>query len=126
MGHPRGSLGKLARDISLHAKEEIAEVRAQRILEKEAPLCLHKRNPVGCMRMGRRQSVACLSVLASLLCLRNMSEGQWLGNRNGRVWWDLFSLAREASAEMAEMAEGLEGFRQDAGQFRSDERSRFF
>ena len=105
-----GSLGKLARDISLYAQEEIAEMREPSLSGKGGSSSMpHKRNPVGCMRIlaaANRSPALVSSLLSAMPQEHERGLGGWQSE------WpslrDLFSLALEASAEMAEMAEGLE------------------
>ena len=69
----------------------------------------HKRNPVGCMRIlaaANRSPALVSSLLSAMPQEHERGLGGWQSE------WpslrDLFSLALEASSEMAEIAQGLE------------------
>ena len=105
-----GSLGKIARDISLHTQGEIAELREPSVSGKGGSSAMpHKRNPVGCMRIlaaANRSPALVSSLLSAMPQEHERGLGGWQSE------WpslrDLFSLALEASSEMAEIAQGLE------------------
>lgn len=104
-----GSLGKMARDISLLMQAEVGEV-----FEPDAPgrggssAMPHKRNPVGCMAAlaaAVRVPGLASSLLSAMVQEHERALGGW--QAEGAIVPQLFEAAAGAAAAMAEVAEGL-------------------
>lgn len=105
-----GSLGKIARDISLHCQLEVGELREAAKPGKGSSSAMpHKRNPVGCMQVLSAANQA-PGLVSSLLSAMPQEHERGLGGWQSE--WPtlktLFMAAELASAAMAEVSEGLE------------------
>ena len=105
-----GSLGKIARDISLQTQSEVAELREPAQAGKGTSSAMpHKRNPVGCMKILSSANRA-PGLVSSLLSGMPQEHERGLGGWQAE--WpslrDLFGLAIDANAAIADIAEGLE------------------
>ena len=105
-----GSLGKIARDISLHCQVEVGELReAARPGKGNSSAMPHKRNSVGCMQVLSAANQA-PGLVSSLLSAMPQEHERGLGGWQSE--WPtlktLFMAAELASAAMAEVSEGLE------------------
>ena len=105
-----GSLGKIARDISLHCQVEVGELREAATPGKGSSSAMpHKRNPVGCMQVLSAANQA-PGLVSSLLSAMPQEHERGLGGWQSE--WPtlktLFMAAELASAAMAEISEGLE------------------
>jgi len=105
-----GSLGKIARDISLHCQGEVGELREGLTPGKGGSSAMpHKRNPVGCMQVLAAANQA-PGLVSSLLSAMPQEHERGLGGWQSE--WPtlkvLFAGAELASAAMAEVSEGLE------------------
>lgn len=105
-----GSLGKIARDISLHMQGEVAELREPAQTGKGTSSAMpHKRNPVGCMHILSAANRA-PALVSSLLSAMPQEHERGLGGWQSE--WpslkDLFSTASNACSVMTELAEGIE------------------
>ena len=105
-----GSMGKIARDISLHGQGEVGELReAAPPGEGSSSAMPHKRNPVGCMHVLVASNQA-PALVSSLLSAMPQEHERGLGGWQSE--WPtlqaLFAAAMSASAAMAELSERLE------------------
>ncbi|QXD32892.1 3-carboxy-cis,cis-muconate cycloisomerase [Candidatus Pelagisphaera phototrophica] len=105
-----GSLGKIARDISLHCQGEVGELREASTPVKGGSSAMpHKRNPVGCMRVLAAANQA-PGLVSSLLSAMPQEHERGLGGWQSE--WPtlktLFAAAELASVAMVEVSEGLE------------------
>lgn len=105
-----GTLGKMARDISLLAQSGIAEAREPAIPGRGGSSAMaHKRNPTGCqvaLSASLRAPGLVAGILAGLPAEQERGLGGW--QAEGPALADLFLLAAGATEAMAPVAEGLE------------------
>jgi len=105
-----GSLGKMARDVSLLAQNGIAEAREPAIPGRGGSSAMaHKRNPTGCqvaLSASLRAPGLVAGILAGLPAEQERGLGGW--QAEGPALADLFLLAAGATDAMATVAEGLE------------------
>lgn len=105
-----GTLGKLARDVSLLAQNAVGEAREPRIAGRGGSSAMpHKRNPTGC-QVALSAALRAPGLVASILSGLPAEEERGLGGwqAEGPVLAELFLLAAGSAAAMAEVAEGLE------------------
>lgn len=105
-----GSLGKMARDVSLLAQNGIGEAREPAIPGRGGSSAMaHKRNPTGCqitLSAALRAPGLVVGILAGLPAEQERGLGGW--QAEGPALADLFLLAAGAAEAMATVAEGLE------------------
>ncbi len=105
-----GTLGKMARDVSLLAQNGIAEAREPAIPGRGGSSAMaHKRNPTGCqvaLSASLRAPGLVAGILAGLPAEQERGLGGW--QAEGPALADLFLLAAGAADAMAVVAEGLE------------------
>ncbi len=105
-----GAAGKMARDVSLLAQNEVAEAFEPRLPGRGGSSAMaHKRNPTGCqvaLSAALRAPGLAATLLAGLPQEHERGLGGW--QAEGPVLADLFILAHGAVLAMAEVAEGLE------------------
>jgi 3-carboxy-cis,cis-muconate cycloisomerase len=105
-----GTLGKMARDISLLAQSGIAEAREPVIPGRGGSSAMaHKRNPTGCqvaLSASLRAPGLVAGILAGLPAEQERGLGGW--QAEGPALADLFLLAGGAADAMATVAQGLE------------------
>jgi 3-carboxy-cis,cis-muconate cycloisomerase len=105
-----GAVGKMARDISLLAQNEVAEVFEPRLAGRGGSSAMaHKRNPTGCqvaLSAALRAPGLAATLLAGLPQEHERGLGGW--QAEGPVVAELFILAHGAVVAMADVAEGLE------------------
>lgn len=105
-----GTLGKMARDVSLLAQNGIAEAREPAIPGRGGSSAMaHKRNPTGCqvaLSASLRAPGLVAGILAGLPAEQERGLGGW--QAEGPALADLFLLAAGAADAMAVVAEGLD------------------
>lgn len=105
-----GTLGKMARDVSLLAQNGIAEAREPAIPGRGGSSAMaHKRNPTGCqvaLSASLRAPGLVAGILAGLPAEQERGLGGW--QAEGPALAELFLLAAGAADAMATVAEGLE------------------
>ena len=105
-----GSLGKLARDVSLLAQNALGEAREPRIEGRGGSSAMaHKRNPTGCqlaLSAALRAPGLVAGILAGLPAEAERGLGGW--QAEGPALTELFILAAGAAQAMAYVAEGLD------------------
>jgi len=105
-----GSLGKMARDVSLLAQDGIGEAREPAIPGRGGSSAMaHKRNPTGCqitLSAALRAPGLVAGILAGLPAEQERGLGGW--QAEGPALADLFLIAAGAAEAMATVAEGLE------------------
>jgi 3-carboxy-cis,cis-muconate cycloisomerase len=105
-----GAMGKMARDISLLAQNEVAEAFEPRQPGRGGSSAMaHKRNPTGCqvaLSAALRAPGLAATLLAGLPQEHERGLGGW--QAEGPVLADLFILAHGAVVAMADVAEGLQ------------------
>jgi 3-carboxy-cis,cis-muconate cycloisomerase len=105
-----GAAGKIARDVSLLAQNEIAEVREPRVEGRGGSSAMaHKRNPTGC-QVALSAALRAPGLAATLLSALPQEHERGLGGWQAEapVLAELFELAHGAIAAMAPVIEGLE------------------
>lgn len=110
MGILIGSLGKIARDLSLHMQGEVAELKEPTAPGKGGSSAMpHKRNPVGCLRILAASNRA-PALVSALLSAMPQEHERGLGGWQSE--WpslkELFAAGIDSSDALAEIAEGLE------------------
>ncbi len=105
-----GSLGKIARDISLHMQGEVAELREPAQAGKGTSSAMpHKHNPAGCMHIlsaANRAPALVASLLSGMLQEHERGLGGW--QSEWPTLTELFTAANNACSVITELAEGLE------------------
>jgi 3-carboxy-cis,cis-muconate cycloisomerase len=105
-----GTLGKIARDVSLLAQNGVGEAREPAIAGRGGSSAMaHKRNPTGCqvaLSAAARAPGLVAGVLAGLPQEQERGLGGW--QAEGPALEELFLLASGTAAAMAVVAEGLE------------------
>jgi len=105
-----GTLGKIARDISLHMQLEVSEL-SEPIEEGRggSSAMPHKRNPVGCMIVlsaANRVPGLVSSLLSGMIQEHERSLGNWLAE--GSTYPELMKETAKATSAMLEVSEGLQ------------------
>ena len=105
-----GAAGKMARDVSLLAQNEVAEAFEPRLPGRGGSSAMaHKRNPTGCqvaLSAALRTPGLAATLLAGLPQEHERGLGGW--QAEGPVLADLFILTHGAGVAMGDVAEGLE------------------
>lgn len=105
-----GAAGKIARDISLLAQNEIGEAFEPRVQGRGGSSAMaHKRNPTGCqivLSAAARAPGLAATILSGLPQEQERGLGGW--QMEGPVLADLFVLTHGALAALAPVIEGLE------------------
>lgn len=105
-----GTLGKMARDVSLLAQNAVAEAREPAVPGRGGSSAMaHKRNPTGCqvaLAAATRAPGLAATLLSGLPAEQERGLGGW--QAEGPVLTDLFLIAAGAADAMAGVAEGLE------------------
>jgi 3-carboxy-cis,cis-muconate cycloisomerase len=105
-----GAMAKIARDISLLAQNEIAEVFEPRAAGRGgSSIMAHKRNPIGCqivLSAAARAPGLAATIMAVLPQEQERGLGGW--QAEGPVIADLFALCHGALKTLATVIEGLE------------------
>jgi 3-carboxy-cis,cis-muconate cycloisomerase len=105
-----GTVGKMARDVSLLAQNEVGEAFEPRRPGRGGSSAMaHKRNPTGCqvaLSAALRAPGLAATLLAGLPQEHERGLGGW--QAEGIVLSDLFVLSHGAVVAMADVAEGLE------------------
>lgn len=105
-----GALGKMARDVSLLARNAVGEAREPAVAGRGGSSAMaHKRNPTGC-QIALSAAIRAPGLVASILGGLPQEEERGLGGWQAEapVLADLFLLAAGGAAAMATVAEGLE------------------
>ncbi len=105
-----GSMGKIARDISLHGQGEVGELHEAAPTDEGSSSAMpHKRNPVSCMHVLVASNQA-PALVSSLLSAMPQEHERGLGGWQSEwpTLQTLFAAAMSASAAMAELSERLE------------------
>lgn len=105
-----GTIGKMARDLSLLAQNAVAEAQEPAIPGRGGSSAMaHKRNPTGC-QVALSAAIRAPGLVAGLLGGLPSEEERGLGGwqAEGPALADLFLLAAGAAEAMAAVAEGLE------------------
>jgi 3-carboxy-cis,cis-muconate cycloisomerase len=105
-----GAVGKVARDVSLLAQNEVAEAREPLVEGRGGSSAMaHKRNPTGC-RIALSAALRAPGLAATLLAALPQEHERGLGGWQAEapVLAELFALAHGAIAAMAPVIEGLE------------------
>lgn len=105
-----GTLGKMARDVSLLAQNSVGEAREPAVPGRGGSSAMaHKRNPTGCqiaLSAALRAPGLVAGVLAGLPAEEERGLGGW--QAEGPALAELFLLAAGAAEAMATVAEGLD------------------
>jgi 3-carboxy-cis,cis-muconate cycloisomerase len=105
-----GALGKIARDVSLLAQNEVAEAFEPRVAGRGGSSAMaHKRNPTGCqiaLSASLRAPGLAATLLAALPAEHERGLGGW--QAEGPVLAELFLIAHGALAALLPVVEGLE------------------
>jgi 3-carboxy-cis,cis-muconate cycloisomerase len=105
-----GALGKIARDVSLLAQNEVAEAFEPRVAGRGGSSAMaHKRNPTGCqitLSAALRAPGLAATLLSALPAEHERGLGGW--QAEGPVLAELFLLAHGALAALLPVVEGLE------------------
>lgn len=108
-----GSLGKMARDISLLMQNEVAEVAEPAAKGRGGSSAMpHKRNPVGCtmtLAAACRMPGLVSMFLSSMVQEHERAAGGWQSE-----WATISSIVQETGLALASMAEVAEGLTVDA------------
>jgi len=105
-----GTLGKMARDVSLLAQNAVGELREPAIPGRGGSSAMaHKRNPTGC-QVALAAAVRAPGLVATILGGLPAEEERGLGGwqAEGPVLAELFLLAAGSASALATVAEGLE------------------
>jgi 3-carboxy-cis,cis-muconate cycloisomerase len=105
-----GSLGKIARDMSLLMQSEVEELNEPSVPVRGVSSAMpHKRNPVGCMQILTAATRA-PALVSSFLTAMPQEHERGLGGWQAEwtILPDLFLEASRATNSMVEIAEGLE------------------
>jgi 3-carboxy-cis,cis-muconate cycloisomerase len=105
-----GSMGKVARDVSLLSQDEIAEAREPTIAGRGGSSAMrHKRNATGC-QVALSAALRCPALAASLMAGLPQEHERGLGGWQAEapVLAELFALTHGALDAMAVVVEGLE------------------
>ncbi len=105
-----GALGKIARDVSLLAQNEVGEAFEPRLAGRGGSSAMaHKRNPTGC-QVALSAAVRAPHLAATLLSALPAEHERGLGGwqAEGPVLAELFQLAHGALRAMGPVVEGLE------------------
>jgi 3-carboxy-cis,cis-muconate cycloisomerase len=105
-----GSVGKIARDVSLMAQNQVGEAFEQRIEGRGGSSAMaHKRNPTGCqvaLSAAIRAPGLAAAIFSGLPQEQERGLGGWQAEAPGLA--TLFELAHGALAAMAQVIDGLE------------------
>jgi len=119
LGVMTGSLGKMARDISLLMQNEIAEVAEPVAKGRGGSSAMpHKQNPVGCtltLAAVTRVPALVSSFLSSMVQEHERAAGGWQSE-----WATISSIVQAAGLAAASMAEVAEGLTVDAARMRAN------
>lgn len=114
-----GSLGKMARDISLLMQNEVAEVAEPAAKGRGGSSAMpHKQNPVGCtMTLAAAYRIPGLvsMFLSSMVQEHERAVGGWQSE-----WATISSIVQETGLALASMAEVAEGLTVDAARMRAN------
>jgi 3-carboxy-cis,cis-muconate cycloisomerase len=105
-----GAVGKVARDVSLLAQNEVAEAREPQVAGRGGSSAMaHKRNPTGC-QVALSASLRAPGLAATLLAALPQEHERGLGGWQAEapVLAGLFELAHGAIVAIAPVIEGLE------------------
>jgi len=114
-----GSLGKMARDISLMMQNEIAEVAEPVAKGRGGSSAMpHKQNPVGCtltLAAANRVPGLVSAFLSSMVQEHERAAGGWQSE-----WATISSIVQATGLAVASMAEVAEGLRVDTARMRAN------
>jgi 3-carboxy-cis,cis-muconate cycloisomerase len=114
-----GSLGKMARDISLLMQNEVAEVAEPAAKGRGGSSAMpHKQNPVGCtltLAAAYRMPGLVSMFLSSMVQEHERAAGGWQSE-----WATISSIVQETGLAAASMAEVAEGLAVDAARMRAN------
>jgi 3-carboxy-cis,cis-muconate cycloisomerase len=114
-----GSLGKIARDISLLMQNEIAEVAEPSVAGRGGSSTLpHKHNPVGCtvtLSVANRMPGLVSSFLSAMVQEHERAAGGWQAE-----WAIISAVIQSTGLAIASMAEVAEGLTVDASRMRAN------
>ncbi|MFA9441414.1 3-carboxy-cis,cis-muconate cycloisomerase [Uliginosibacterium sp. sgz301328] len=114
-----GTLGKIARDVSLMMQTEVGEAFEPAAPGKGGSSTMpHKRNPVGCavaLQAATRAPMLVASLFAGMVQEHERGLGGWQAE-----WTTLPELMRMTSGAAAHMAEVLQGLEVDTGRMRAN------
>jgi len=119
LGVMTGSLGKIARDISLMMQNEIGEVVEPAAKGRGGSSAMpHKQNPVGCiltLAAANRVPGLVSSFLSSIVQEHERAAGGWQSE-----WATVGSIVQAAGLAVASMAEVAQGLSVDAARMRAN------
>jgi len=119
LGVMTGSLGKMARDISLMMQNEIGEVAEPAAKGRGGSSTMpHKQNPVGCtltLAAANRVPGLVSTFLSSMVQEHERAAGGWQSE-----WATVSSIVQAAGVAVASMAEVAEGLTVDAARMRAN------
>jgi 3-carboxy-cis,cis-muconate cycloisomerase len=119
LGLLTGSLGKMARDISLLAQSEIAELREPSGVGRGGSSTLpHKRNPIACAAV-LAASLRVPHLVATLLSAQSQENERALGGWQAE-WSVLPEIVLLAGGALRQMAETIEGLEVDGKRMRAN------
>ncbi len=114
-----GTLGKIARDIALHAQTEIAELAEPLVQGRGGSSTMpHKRNPVACsavLACAMRVPALVSTMLTAMLQEQERALGGWQAE-----WETLPEIASLTSAALNQLREVTSGLSVDAARMRSN------
>jgi 3-carboxy-cis,cis-muconate cycloisomerase len=114
-----GSLGKIARDISLLMQNEVAEVAEPSTAGRGGSSTMpHKRNPVGCavtLSVANRMPGLVSSFLSAMVQENERAAGGWQAE-----WAIVSAVIQSTGLAIASMAEVAEGLTVDASKMRAN------
>lgn len=114
-----GSLGKMARDISLLLQTEIGEAAEEKVAGRGGSSTMpHKRNPVGCVKalaVANRTPALVSSFLSAMVQEQERAVGGWQAE-----WPIVAGVIQATGLALAAMAEVAEGLTVDAARMRAN------
>jgi 3-carboxy-cis,cis-muconate cycloisomerase len=119
LGVLTGSLGKMARDLSLLMQTDVAEAFEPAAAGKGGSSTMpHKRNPVGCA-VALAAAIRVPPLVATMLAAMPQEHERGLGGWHAE-WETLPEIFRLASGALAQMATAFEGLEVDTVRMRAD------
>ncbi len=119
LGLLTGSLGKIARDISLQSQTEVAELSEPVAVGRGGSSTMpHKRNPVGCAAV-LAAAVRVPALVSTLLAAMPNEHERALGGWQAE-WDTLPDIASLCAAALTQLRDVAEGLRVDAGRMRQN------
>jgi 3-carboxy-cis,cis-muconate cycloisomerase len=119
LGVLTGSLGKMARDLSLLMQTDVGEAFEPAAVGKGGSSTMpHKRNPVGCA-VALAAAIRVPPLVATMLAAMTQEHERGLGGWHAE-WETLPEIFRLASGALAQMATAFEGLEVDTATMRAD------